>query len=69
MDADLPYGYFDGVFVSNFLEHLPDQNAVGATLGELHAAMEPGGRIVISRLLPPTSRSTTGTESTTQPPG
>src|ERR1700753_2919269 len=29
MDADLPRGYFDGVFVSNFLEHLPDQNAIG----------------------------------------
>ena len=47
MDASLPYGYFDGVFVSNFLEHLPDQNAIGAALGKLHAAMEPGGRIAV----------------------
>lgn len=47
MDADLPCGYFDGVFLSNFLEHLPDQNAVGAALGKLHAAMEPGGRIAV----------------------
>jgi SAM-dependent methyltransferase len=47
MDADLPGGYFDGVFLSNFLEHLPDQNAVAAVLGKLHAAMEPGGRIAV----------------------
>jgi hypothetical protein len=47
MDAALPSGYFDGVFLSNFLEHLPDQNAVAAVLGKLYAAMEPGGRIAI----------------------
>ena len=47
MDAPLPGGYFDGVFVSNFLEHLPSQNAVAAVLAKLHAAMEPGGRIAI----------------------
>ena len=47
MDAELPEGYFDGVFLSNFLEHLPDQNAVAAVLGKLHAAMAPGGRIAI----------------------
>jgi SAM-dependent methyltransferase len=47
MHADLPRDYFDGVFVSNFLEHLPNQNAVAAVLGKLHDAMEPGGRIAI----------------------
>jgi SAM-dependent methyltransferase len=47
MDADLPEDYFDGVFVSNFLEHLPDQNAVAAVLGKLISAMRPGGRIAI----------------------
>jgi SAM-dependent methyltransferase len=47
MDASLPEGYFDGVFMSNFLEHLPDQNAVGRVLRKLYAAMEPGGRIAI----------------------
>ena len=45
--ADLPDDYFDGVFVSNFLEHLPDQNAVAAVLGKLRTAMAPGGRIAI----------------------
>jgi len=47
MDADLPQAYFDGVFVSNFLEHLADQNAVAEVLGKLHAVMRPGGRISI----------------------
>jgi hypothetical protein len=47
MDADLPGGYFDGVFLSNFLEHLPDQNTVAAALGKLRAAMEAGGRIAV----------------------
>ena len=47
MEADLPAAHFDGVFVSNFLEHLPDQNAVAALLGKLRHAMRPGGRIAI----------------------
>ncbi len=47
MDAALPCGYFDGVFLSNFLEHLPAQDAVAAVLGKLYAAMEPGGRIAV----------------------
>ncbi len=47
MDAPLPRDYFDGVFLSNFLEHLADQNAVAAVLGKLYQAMEPGGRIAI----------------------
>ena len=47
MDAGLPDRYFDGVFMSNFLEHLPDQNAVAAVLCKLYSAMEPGGRIAV----------------------
>jgi hypothetical protein len=47
MDADLPEDYFDGVWISNFLEHLPDQEAVGSLLGKVHASMEVGGRIAI----------------------
>lgn len=47
MDAELPKAYFDGVFLSNFLEHMPSQDAVGATLGKLYEAMAPGGRIAI----------------------
>ncbi|MGH3279995.1 MAG: class I SAM-dependent methyltransferase [Trebonia sp.] len=47
MDAELPAAHFDGVFVSNFLEHLPSQDAVAAVLGKLRAAMAPGGRIAV----------------------
>ena len=47
MDAGLPKDYFDGVFMSNFLEHLPDQNAVAVVLAKLNDAMEPGGRIAV----------------------
>jgi SAM-dependent methyltransferase len=47
MTADIPSNYFDGVFVSNFLEHLADQNAVAAVLGKLYDSLEAGGRIAI----------------------
>lgn len=47
MDAELPAGHFDGIYISNFLEHLHDQEAIAAFLEKMHAAMEPGGRIAI----------------------
>jgi SAM-dependent methyltransferase len=47
MDVELPREHFDGVFLSNFLEHLPHQDAVGAVLAKLRDAMQPGGRIAI----------------------
>ena len=47
MAADIPANYFDGVFVSNFLEHLPDQHAVATVLRKLYNSLEPGGRIAI----------------------
>ncbi len=47
MAADLPAHYFDGVFVSNFLEHLSDQNAVATVLGKLYNVLKPGGRIAV----------------------
>ncbi len=47
MDAELPAAHFDGVYVSNFLEHLHDQEAIAAFLEKMHAAIEPGGRIAI----------------------
>jgi hypothetical protein len=46
-DAELPAEHFDGVFVSNFLEHLPEQEAVASFLGRMHAAIAAGGRIAI----------------------
>jgi SAM-dependent methyltransferase len=47
LEVDLPVGHFDGIFVSNFLEHLPNQEAVATFLERMHAVMRPGGRIVI----------------------
>lgn len=46
-EAELPGGFFDGVFLSNFLEHLPSQDTVAAVLGKLRGAMSPGGRIAV----------------------
>jgi 2-polyprenyl-3-methyl-5-hydroxy-6-metoxy-1,4-benzoquinol methylase len=47
MDAELPGEHFDGVFASNFLEHLPDQEAISRFLERMREAMMPGGRIAI----------------------
>ncbi len=47
MDTELPSDHFDGVFVSNFLEHLHDQEAIASFLEKMHTAMERGGRIAI----------------------
>jgi SAM-dependent methyltransferase len=46
-DVDLPKAHFEGVFVSNFLEHLPDPEACARFLEHMHALLVPGGRIVI----------------------
>jgi SAM-dependent methyltransferase len=46
-NADLPEAHFDGIFVSNFLEHLPSQEAISQFLEKMNAAMAPGGRIAI----------------------
>jgi hypothetical protein len=47
MEADLPADYFDGVFVSNFLEHLLSQEAVAAFLEKMYDCTSPAGRIAI----------------------
>jgi SAM-dependent methyltransferase len=47
MDAELPSGHFDGVFASNFLEHLPDQEAISRFLERMREVMRPGGRIAV----------------------
>jgi SAM-dependent methyltransferase len=46
-DAELPDDHFDGVFVSNFLEHLTDQESVAEFLGRMRRATAPGGRIAV----------------------
>jgi SAM-dependent methyltransferase len=47
MTADLPPDHFDAVWVSNFLEHLPDQNAIAAFLRRMRDVTRSGGRIAI----------------------
>jgi ubiquinone/menaquinone biosynthesis C-methylase UbiE len=46
-EADLPDGYFDAVWVSNFLEHLPTQETVATFLEKMHGVLVPGGRIAV----------------------
>jgi hypothetical protein len=47
LDVDLPATHFDGVFVSNFLEHLPSQDTIAVVLGKLCASMGAGGTIAV----------------------
>jgi SAM-dependent methyltransferase len=47
MEVDLPRSYFGGIWVSNFLEHLPDQETVAAFLERMRDRLAPGGRIAI----------------------
>ena len=47
MEVELPADHFDGVFVSNFLEHLPSPDAVAGFLGRMGETMRPGGRIAV----------------------
>lgn len=46
-DVELPAAHFEGVFVSNFLEHLPDAEACARFLEKMNALLVPGGRIVV----------------------
>jgi SAM-dependent methyltransferase len=46
-EAELPAEHFDAVFVSNFLEHLPDPDAVAAFLARVRGWLRPGGRVAI----------------------
>ncbi|MSO42053.1 MAG: class I SAM-dependent methyltransferase [Solirubrobacterales bacterium] len=45
--AELPEDHFDGVFVSNFLEHLFTPDDVAAFLARMRERMADGGRIAI----------------------
>jgi SAM-dependent methyltransferase len=46
-ETPLPQSYFDGVFVSNFLEHLESPEKAAAFLHILYGSLKPGGRLVI----------------------
>jgi hypothetical protein len=47
MEVELPESHFGGVFVSNFLEHLPTPDGVASFLERMRDCMSPGGRIAI----------------------
>ncbi|MDQ1456433.1 MAG: hypothetical protein QOH28_2053 [Actinomycetota bacterium] len=44
---DLPPDYFDGIFVSNLLEHLPNPDAVADFLARMRRTLAPGGVLAI----------------------
>lgn len=46
-EADLPEASFDGVFVSNFLEHLPTQEHVASFLEKMRSVAADGARIAL----------------------
>ena len=43
----VPHDYFDAVFVSNYLEHLPSPEAVIAQLAEIRAVLKGDGRLIV----------------------
>jgi hypothetical protein len=47
MEVELPESHFDGVFVSNFLEHLPTPDYVASFLERMRDCMSPGGQIAV----------------------
>jgi hypothetical protein len=47
MQADLPASYFDGIFVSNFLEHLNNPDDIAAFLDKMWCCTRPGGRLAV----------------------
>jgi hypothetical protein len=46
-EVDLPPAYFDGIFVSNFLEHLATPDDIAEFLTRMRATTAPGGRIAV----------------------
>ena len=47
LTIDIPENYFDGVFISNFLEHLHSQEEVAHFLNRMYKSLRPKGKIVI----------------------
>jgi SAM-dependent methyltransferase len=46
-NVDLPSNYFDGIFISNFLEHLHSPEEIQALLTKLYSSLEKGGILAI----------------------
>lgn len=47
LDQKLPHDFFDLVFMSNYLEHLPSAAAVIQQLEVVHRLLRPGGRVLV----------------------
>ena len=47
LEVLIPEDYFEGVFISNFLEHLHSQEEVALFLSRMYKSIKPGGRIAI----------------------
>lgn len=47
LNVELPQNYFDGVYISNFLEHLHTQEEVADFLERMFNILKPGGRIAV----------------------
>lgn len=47
LSSAVPHHAFDVVFVSNYLEHLRDPDAVIQQLAEIRTVLKPGGRLIV----------------------
>ena len=47
LEVELPSNYFDGVFISNFLEHLASKEEVVLFLKRMHDSLKTGGYIAV----------------------
>lgn len=47
LSAAIPRDHFDVVFVSNYLEHLADPDAVIGQLAEIRTVLKPDGRLIV----------------------
>lgn len=47
LSVELPEAHFDGVFISNFLEHLPSQQHIALFLRRILASTAPGGTVAV----------------------
>ena len=47
LEVDLPRDHFDGILLSNALEHFDSQETVGTILDRLRGVLQPGGRIAV----------------------
>lgn len=47
LEVEIPERYFDGIFISNFLEHLNSQEEVSVFLTKMFNAMAKNGKIVV----------------------